>query len=231
MQGDELPLEGDEDPAAREFGKLRAEVTKLRADIARLQVAVQTVPKIDYSQTLGEMAGEQETIADRIDAVAKHTGANLPSGFFKAEVARGVHAGLELPAKLLHDTREALIRVTERITGEERALEEERRRWWWPVLGLGIVAGLAVMLIFVLAGVRHLPGSWGEGIAARAIGKAPAQAGAQMIEHDDPEQWRKLVEGYALREAGGKPLADCLARMERTHKPIVCRVTLSPKAN
>ncbi len=218
MQGDELPLEGqDEDAAAREFEKLRAEVTKLRADIARIQVAIQTVPRTDYSQTLGEIAGEQETIADRIDAVAKHTGANLPEGFFKAEVTRGVEAGLNMPAKLLHDTREALTSVIKRVSTEERALEKERRTWWWWVLALGGVFGLAVMLIFVLAGVRHVSDSWAEGIAATAIGGDRWNAGEQMMMHAKPDVWQGVYEATRMRDAGGKALTDCMARMERTH--------------
>ena len=219
-----------EDAAAREFEKLRAEVAALRRDVAQAGTATAKVARTDYSQTLGEIARDQRTIDAQIKAVAKHTGANLTAGYFQAEVARGVDVGLRTPAKLLLDTREALIHVIDRVKDEERELEKERRTWWWRVLGGGFVIGLATMLTFVLAGVRHVSHSWSEGIAARTIGRSAPEAGAQLIEHADPEQWRKIDEGYALREAGGRVLQDCLARVKKMGKPLRCVVTLIPGA-
>ncbi len=51
-----------------------------------------------------------------------------------------------------------------------------------------------------------------------------------MMMHAKPDVWQGVYEATRMREAGGKPLADCMAKVDRMHKPVVCRVTLSPKA-
>ena len=218
----------EEDAAARAFEALRADVARLHRDLGRVEGAVREVPRTDYTKSLGTIARDQVAIADAAKAIASHTGANLSVGFFQAEVQRGVRAGLEMPAKLLIDAREALIAVVDRRHAEERALADTRRRWWWPVLGGGVLAGLLLTFVFVREGLASFPDSWGEAIAIHAMGKPPTEAGAQMIEHADPAQWRAIVEGYSLREAGGRALRDCHARAEKTGRPVRCIITMSP---
>ena len=219
----------DDDPAARAFEALRADVGQLRRDVARVGETVRAVPKADYAKSLGAIARDQAAIADAAKAIASHTGANLSVAFFQAEVARGVEAGLSRPAKLLLDAREALIRVVDHIRAEERAIEDARRRWWWGLLGGGVVLGMIAMLVFVREGLASFPDSWGEALAAHAIGKPSAEAGEQLIEHADPGQWSKIVEGYHLREAGGKVLQDCFVQAVKTEKPVKCTVTMTPE--
>lgn len=67
-------------------------------------------------------------------------------------------------------------------------------------------------------------------LAAAVVGDDRAGAGQRLLARGDPATWNAIVEGYTLREAGGKALTDCLARAEKRKKAVACTVTISPKA-
>ena len=229
---DELPWlpAPEEDAAAREFEKLRAEVTVLRRAIERVAVVLGQIPKADYSETLGEIAREQETIADRIDDIAKHTGANLPEGFFRAEIARAADNGLASARGSLDGAKRALADAIGALHRERERIVDAQARRRIRYLAGGFGAGLIVAALAVLVVLPALSDRWAEGIAATAIGGDRWNAGEQMMMHAKPDVWQGVYEATRMRDAGGKPLGDCYARAERAHKPVLCKVTLSPKA-
>ncbi len=231
MRDDELPLDrDDEDPAVRKFGELVTEVTVLRRAIERVAVVLGQLPKIDYSQTLGEIAREQETITDRIEDIAKHTAANLPEGVFQAGIARAADSGLASARGALDGAKRALAEAINELHRERGRSVDARARRRIRYLAGGFGVGSLVAVLAVLVVLPAISNRLAEGIAATAIGADRWNAGEQMMMHASPASWNGFVEGYRMREVGGKALADCLARLKRMHKPVACKVTMSPTA-
>lgn len=160
--GSEDTIVDEADAATRAFEDLRAEIVGLRQ-------AVELGPTIaqgrapDYSPTLGILSKNLHAATLRIDAVARHTGANLATEVARREIARVYDEALR-PARLDLEgaTREVLdaVQVVHATVARVRTAQTQRA-WLIRAGAIGMLAGLVAVPLLVLPLVRLLPTRWG----------------------------------------------------------------------
>ena len=158
------------DAATRAFEDLRTEIAGLRQVVEALGPAIATGRAPDYSPTLGAIAKTLQAATLRIDAIAKHTGANLATEIARREIARVYDESLR-PARLdlERSTREVLDAVNV-VNGAVAKVRTGRgqRAWILRSSAIGLVVGLVAFPLLltsgrpVAAGALEHPGADGD---------------------------------------------------------------------
>lgn len=220
------------DEATRAFEDLRAEIAGLRQAVEALGSRIATGRAPDYSPTLGAIAKTLQAATLRIDAVAKHTGANLATEIARREIARVYDESLR-PARLdlERSTREVLdaVHVVNGAMAKVRTSRAQRA----GVLrsgAIGLVAGLVAFPLLLHPVARLLPAHWGipERMATSALGRQGWDAGALLMQADSPSGWKRLTEADAVVRAGGEELKACQDAATKAAKDQRCMIVVKP---
>ena len=169
--------------AATAFEELRREVSLARAAVEGLTAARERIP--DYSETLGAMLAALRDVTQRIGKIEHSPAISLSPAAMAAEISDASEAARAADQKLLHDTRDELLRAIGRIDAmvdHGQAAHHQRRLL--ISTGLAAAAG-ATLLMAILPGAvaRSLPANWHvpEWMAARTIELDQREAGKRMI--------------------------------------------------
>lgn len=222
------------DAATRAFEGLRTEIADLRQTVEALAPAIREGRAPDYSPTLGAIAKNLHAATVRIDAIAKHTGANLATEVARREIARVYDESLR-PARLEleRSTREVLdaVHVVDATVARVRTGREQRIRLV-RVGAIGLAAGLIAFPLLVHPVARLLPASWGvpETVATSALGRRGWDAGALLMQADSPTGWHRLTEADAIVRSGGEELKACRDAAAKSARDQRCMITVKPPA-
>ncbi|MCF1505993.1 DUF6118 family protein [Afifella sp. H1R] len=215
-----------QDPATRAFEGLRAEVTVMRQAMEELPAALEGQRAPDYSSTLGQIAKNLHAAVVRIDALEKHTGAQLTPEAF----GRQMHnARSEIFRPIQSDMREAERRVLDAANRLSMAAETirdrgEQRKWLIGAAAAGVVAGL---VLFPLLG-RVLPEAIGTRMAALTMGDTRWNAGMSMMGAESPESWNFIAQAWTLADSNSEALDACRAQARETGEAQSCTVNVRP---
>jgi hypothetical protein len=179
-----------DDPAAA-FEALRAEVAALRADLGG-DGDGRAAP--DYAPTLGKMAA---TLA-KIEA---HPALQLTPEAIAYQVRQARDAAQQQGSR---DMSAAIQRVDAAGAGLERLAERQRTgreqvRQIAIMTAVGAVAGAIVWVGFSGPIARALPASWSvpEKMAAATLNLDRWDAGARLMQSDNPQGWAQVAVGEA----------------------------------
>lgn len=220
------------DEATRAFEDLRTEIAGLRQVVEALGPAIATGRAPDYSPTLGAIAKTLHAATLRIDAIAKHTGANLATEIARREIARIYDESLR-PARLdlERSTREVLDAV-HLVNGAVAKVRTGRAQRVWVLRSsaIGLAAGLVAFPLLLHPVARLLPASWGipERMATSALGRQGWDAGALLMQADSPAGWQRIMEAEAIVRVGGEELQACQGAAMRAAKDQRCTITVKP---
>lgn len=230
----EFEASAEADEATRAFEDLRAEIASLRQAVEVLAPTIENGKAPDYSPTLGVIAKNLHAATLRMDAIAKHTGANLAPEIARREIARVYDDALR-PARLEleRSTREVLdaVYVVNGTVAKVRTRREQRARLI-RASAIGLAAGLVAFPLLVHPMARLLPTGWGipERIATSALGRQGWDAGALLMQADSPTGWRRIAEADAVVRNGGEELKACQDAAATTAKDQRCTITVKLSA-
>lgn len=228
----EIDRDHEVDAATQAFDALGKEITELRQAIDALAPTIREGRAPDYSPTLGAIAKTLHAATLRIDAIAKHTGANLAPEIARREIARVYNEALR-PARLelARSTREVLdaVHVVNGTVAKVRT-GRAQRAWLMRVGAIGLVAGLVAFPLLVHPLARLFPASWSvpETIATSALGRQGWDAGALLMQADSPAGWQRLTEADAVMRTGGEELRACQDAAVKTAKDQRCTILVKP---
>lgn len=217
------------DEATRAFEDLRTEIIGLRQAVEALTPTIEKGRAPDYSPTLGVIAKNLHAATVRIDAIAKHTGANLAPEIARREIARVYDESLR-PARLEleRSTREVLdaVHVVNNAVAKVRT-GREQRAWFMRAGAIGLAAGLVAFPLLVHPIARLLPVNWRipEMIATSTLGRAGLDAGA-LMQADSPAGWRRIAEADAVLRAGREELKRCQEAAIKINKDQRCTIVV-----
>lgn len=224
--------EGEEpDEATLAFEALRAEIVGMRCAIEALGPALQDVRSSapDYSPTLGVLAKNLHAMAQRVEAIEKHTAAKLSPEAYAREMGRARDTVLRPFRDGLESARREVIEAAVSLrdaVGAVREKEEQGRRLLWTAMG-GAAAGLVAFPLLVFPIARWLPGM-SERLALSALGRNGWEAGSRLMETDSPTSWRRLVEADGVVRVAGDELRACREAAMKAGKDQRCTITVRP---
>ncbi|WP_269717205.1 DUF6118 family protein [Caulobacter sp. NIBR2454] len=207
-----------QDAAAEAFEALRAEVGQLRAVLEGLPT---TAP--DYSPTLA-------AIAQSLAAIEAHPALRLTPQDLASQVRQAADAAQQQGRRELAN---AVQRVDAAGTALERLAERQRTgreqvRQVAIMTAVGAVAGVIVWVCFSGPIARALPAGWSvpEKMAAATLNLDRWDAGARLMQSDNPQGWAQVAEGAKLERENRPALEDCWRAATRTGKAQRCNVTV-----
>jgi hypothetical protein len=214
------PLGGEpQDAAAEAFEALRAEVARLRAALEGLPT---TAP--DYSPTLA-------AIAQSLAAMEAHPALRLTPDALASQVRQASEAAQQ-------QGRRELANAVQRVDAAGADLERlaERRRTGREqvrqvaiMTAVGAVAGVIVWVFFSGPIVRALPAGWSvpEKMAAATLNLDRWDAGARLMQSDNPQAWVQVAEGSKLERENHPALVACWRAAEKVGRAERCIVSVT----
>lgn len=201
----------DEDSAAAAFEALRAEVARLRQGIELLYRQGQEATAgsgVDYSLTLGRTERLLQFVDARLAAIeGKPALAMTPEVYRERIEEMGRFAG-QIAGRAMSEGAAAQSQATaelKEVIGRARTAQEQRR-WLLTIGVLGVMAGLVLWMVLVVA----LPGGAGTWLASLPLaGGNRWQAGAQIMQAADPTDFSKMVQ--LSQACGDQSAALCAA--------------------
>jgi hypothetical protein len=198
------------DPAALAFEALRREVTVLTAAVTTLAAQQGSIP--DYSESLGQIAGDLARIAKGVDQLAASPALALTPREVVQQIA---WAGTEA-RRQDHEALQAALGGLERATGDLRAWMASARLASLQNVRL-VQVGLAGLLGGMVLGVL-VPGAianraperwaWPEKMAASLMHRDLWSAGERMLAVADPARWRAMQGAQAAADSTPSPAPD-----------------------
>ena len=220
MAEDEAYGAEPQDAAAEAFEALRAEVAQLRAVLEGLPT---TAP--DYSPTLA-------AIAQSLAAIEAHPALRLTPQDLASQVRQASEAAQQQGRRELSN---AVQRVDAAGADLERLAERQRTgrdqvRQVAIMTAVGAVAGVIVWVCFSGPIARALPAGWSvpERMAAATLNLDRWDAGARLMQSDNPQGWAQVAVGAKLERENRPALEDCWRAVTRTRKAQRCIVTVPP---
>lgn len=161
----------DPDATAQAFDELRGEVSLTRRAVEGLTAARERVP--DYSVTLGTMTQALDAAVAALSRIEASPAVRLSPAALNAEIVKAGAAARADDAKLVQETRDAMLRAIGRVDGivqRGQAADKQVRQRVWSAVG-GAVAGMLIWAVLPGAVARALPASWHvpEWMAARTL--------------------------------------------------------------
>ena len=219
MAEDEAHGAEPQDAAAEAFEALRAEVAQFRTALEGL---LTTAP--DYSPTLA-------AIARSLAAMEAHPALRLTPQDLASQVRQASEAAQQQGRRELAN---AVQRVDAAGADLERLAERQRTgreqvRQVAVMAGAGAVFGAVVWVCFSGPIARALPAGWSvpERMAAATLNLDRWDAGARLMQSDNPQGWAQVAVGAKLERENRPALEDCWRAATRTGKAQRCAVTVA----
>ena len=162
----------DPDATAQAFDELRGEISLTRRAVEGLTAARERVP--DYSVTLGTMTVALDAAVAALTRIEGSPAVRLSPAALTAEIVKAGASARAEDAKLVHETRDTMLRAIGRVDGiveRGQAADRQVRQRVWSAVG-GALAGMLVWAVLPGMVARALPASWHvpEWMAARSLG-------------------------------------------------------------
>jgi hypothetical protein len=206
-----------DDPAAA-FEALRAEVAQVRAALGGLAT---TGP--DYSPTLA-------AIAKSLALIEAHPALRLTPEAYASQVRQTSEAAQQQGRRELAN---AVQRVDAAGADLERLAERQRTgreqvRQVAIMTAVGAIVGVIVWVCLSGPIARALPAGWSvpEKVAAATLNLDRWDAGARLMQSDNPQGWAQVAVGAKLERENRPALEDCWRAATRTGKAQRCTVSV-----
>ena len=213
--------EGD---AAQAFEALRAEVSVQRRAIEALAAALQSTRPKDYTPTLGKIAKGLEDMNARLDSIEGHPALRLTPEHHQRAMAK---AG----SGLMHEVAQQLERATEAAASHGQHLagvigvarrQDQQLKW---VVGTGAAALIVGLLISPIL-ARLLPFGLDGRVAASILRGNRWEAGAALMQAENPEGWRGIVNDLNLVKTNQVALTPCREAAAKAKKEQRCMIVV-----
>ena len=145
----ELVTTGAIDPAAMAFDTLRLEVTTLRLAVQQLAAAPTTIDIPDYTETLAEIRGATQALADHYCKLREAPALMVTPDKLAAQINAASAAARASERQSLQSAENSFVAITRELTGfvESARTADRQNKWILAAFLLGIATCAAVVMI------------------------------------------------------------------------------------
>jgi Family of unknown function (DUF6118) len=223
-----VKTEPEADPAAKAFIEMRNAVAGMTMAVSKMAGEWNALEIPDYTETLGKMATNFETLSEELEELASKPALELtPEALAKQITAAGVVAR-KAEQESLASAMATFVKLGSEMAGFLASARTENQQNKW-VLGFG-----ALCLAFGLIAATVLPGPidrampegwhWPERAAANVLDRDMWEAGERLQAVADSKRWevRAAIEA-ATRENKGS-VVNCLKGLTKSRKVTRCEI-------
>lgn len=217
------------DEATQAFARLEGEMAMMRRAVQQLATERADINIPDYTETLGQMAGQLEKITETLTGISDKPAIKLTPEAIANQIK---HASADMQREnheLFKQARQGL----DSATGQLRALvgqvrtEAEQKRQAWHYAAAGLLAGILLWSILPGTIARAMPDSWywPERMAGRLLGESSRwNAGSRMMQSADPQAWHVLVTAADIQRDNRDKIEACRKRASSSKKNVSCTI-------
>jgi hypothetical protein len=210
--------------AEQAFDHLRAQVMVMCQALEALPREIQKHRPVDTTETLGQLVQALRGVGDKLGAIEQHPALRLTPAQYQAAI---VKAGDEL----IHNAVQKLERATDEAVRERQALAQmigsmrgQHQQWKWIAWTAGVALSVGLLMSPMCAAL--LPLGWDGRVAAFIMKSDRWNAGARLMQDQNPEAWRALMEAGKLTRDNQAALALCRDAAAKAKKEQHCLVVV-----
>jgi hypothetical protein len=220
--------DSDSTAAERAFEALRAEVAGMRRALERLPETIKKLAPIDYTETLGAIAKNLEIVGSFMTAIEQHPVIRMGGAQYERMLAGAGEGLVHKSARALDQAAADAVKERRELTAELSAIIGSARTQDKQIKGLMWTGGIA-LLFGVLASpifAHLLPFGWDGRVAAIVMNADRWTAGSTLMQAENPEAWRGLMDDFNLVKSNRDVVGGCLAAAAKTKKEQHCSIVV-----
>jgi Family of unknown function (DUF6118) len=230
-----VKTEPEGDPAAKAFIEMRNALAGMTMAVNKMAGEWNALEIPDYTETLGKMATNFETLAEELEELASRPALELTPEALAKQIATAGAAARKVEQQELASATATFVKLGREMAGflASARTENEQNKW---VLGFGCLClAFGLIAATVLPGpiYRAMPESWHwpEKRAANVLDRDMWDAGERLQAVADPTRWKARTAIEAATVDSKESIAACLRAIARTSKPAECRIFLKRSGN
>ncbi|MCW1382880.1 DUF6118 family protein [Novosphingobium sp. KCTC 2891] len=221
------------DPAAEAFARLEGELALMRRAVQHLAAERADIVIPDYGTTLTDMAKRMGAISESLKGMAGHPAMQMTPDSIGNRIAAAAETARRTDHDRISQARDDLHHAAQAmrsVTAQARNAAEQRQQLY-QVAGGALLAGILLWSFIPGTIARTMPESWHwpERMAARLVGASSRwDAGARMMQSDNPEAWNALVQAADIQRDNRDAVDDCRKNAATSQQPVRCTVKIRP---
>jgi Family of unknown function (DUF6118) len=222
----EIDPEGD--PAALAFLEMRNAVAGMTMAVSKMAGEWKALEIPDYTETLGKMATNFETLTEELEELAAKPALELTPETLAKQIAAAGATARKAEQEALASATATFVKLGSEMAGflASARTENEQNKWVLGFGGLCLAFGLIAATVLPGPIYRAMPESWlwPEKAAANVLSMDMWDAGERLQAVADPKRWsdRSTIEDASGGNKGA--ITTCFNEMNETHKPVTCRL-------
>jgi hypothetical protein len=228
-----VKTEPEGDPAAKAFIEMRNAVAGMTMAVNKMAGEWNALEIPDYTETLGKMATNFETLAEQLEELSSKPALELPPEALAKQIAAAGAAARKVEQQELASATATFVKLGSEMAGflASARTENEQNKWVLGFGGLSLAFGLIAATILPGPIYRAMPESWHwpEKRAANVLDRDMWNAGERLQAVADPNRWaaRTAIEAATLDSKAS--IAACLKVVSRNKNPASCSIVFKPK--
>jgi Family of unknown function (DUF6118) len=227
-----LQPEPESDPAAKAFIEMRNALAGMTMAVNKMAGEWNALEIPDYTETLGKMAINFETLAEELEELSSKPALELtPDALAKQIVAAGA-AARKAEQESLASATATFVKLGSEMAGflASARTENEQNKWVLGFGGLCLAFGLIAASVLPGPIYRAMPESWHwpEKRAANMLDRDMWDAGERLQAVADPERWEVRTAIEVATKSAESGMGPCLQAVASARKAIKCSIMARP---
>jgi hypothetical protein len=229
----EVVPEGD--PAAKAFIEMRNAVAGMTMAVNKMAGEWNALEIPDYTETLGKMATNFETLAEEVEELSSKPALELTPEALAKQIAAASAVARKVEQQELASAAATFVKLGSEMAGflASARTENEQNKWVLGFGGLCLAFGLIAATVLPGPIYRAMPESWHwpEKSAANVLDLNMWEAGERLQAVADPKRWEVRTAIEAATVNSRESITVCLRAIARTPKPVQCHISLRRNGN
>jgi Family of unknown function (DUF6118) len=230
-----VKTEPEGDPAAKAFLEMRDAVAGMTMAVNKMAGEWNALEIPDYTETLGKMATNFETLAEELEELSSKPALELTPDALAKQIAAAGAVARKVEQQELASATATFVRLGSEMAGflASARTENEQNKWVLGFGGLCLAFGLVAATVLPGPIYRAMPESWHwpEKRAANVLNRDMWEAGERLQAASDPKRWevRKAIEAGTVNSQ--ETIAVCLRAIAKASKPVQCSIAFRKAGN
>jgi hypothetical protein len=210
--------------AEQAFEALRAEVAGMRQSLRAILEAMLKIQGPDYSETLGAIAKRLEVVSSFMASIEQHPAIRTAPAQYTQAIAAAGDGLIYKSARELDQAKATVVAERHELAAMIGTMRGKWKQWEWLAwTGIGAFAlGLLISPLFA----RVLPFGWDGQVAAFIMNADRWGAGSALMQAENPEAWRSLMDDFNLVKNNQASLATCYDAAAKAKKDQHCSIVV-----
>jgi hypothetical protein len=227
-----VKTEPEGDPAAKAFIEMRNAVAGMTMAVNKMAGEWKALEIPDYTETLGKMATNFETLAEELKGLSSKPALELTPDALAKQIAAAGEVARKAEQESLASATATFVKLGSEMAGflASARTENEQNKWVLGFGGLCLAFGLIAATVLPGPIYRAMPENWHwpEKSAANVLDRDMWDAGERLQAVADPKRWELRQKIESATAGSSTTINECLQEAGKFQKPRECRVAFKP---